>query len=327
MKKYLIIIAGLLLLTAIACKKYKESRDDLAGDYYLSGRLYLNNTLGALGTDVPVPQGVVIKLGITDKDNNLIYINEVTTDKDGYFLLQNLKKTDYKIYAEYATDSMLYVLSMRFMPESSATGASYVMTPSEEKQNGIVYTVTTPDGLPAASCNVCMFKNTSLANDGCTGNAYTRASNAAGVAIARNIAPGKYIAYIKLEAGNVKYAAFDTTKEDVPQYGFIRRNVKLLATTGKAKGLQFVVRDTVGGIIKDCTVCLFTSSALANDSCNGHYASKSTGADGKVMFDALPVGNIYSYFKITAGSKTLKANVVVSYADTGLQVIDTVRVR
>lgn len=325
MRKYILFIILVALTVAAACNKNK--RNDLGGDFYLRARLVVADITKKDSVLNPVPKDVKVMIGIM-QGGAMYYFNTASTDDEGYFIFEHLSDgVDYTLKCEYKKDSVLYALVSPLKLKGSVADGLYGLTLSQQKQNGIVYIVTDAAGQAVQTCNVCMFSNAILANDTCAGSNINMASNSNGRAIRLNIPSGRYVSFFKLfDVNKQKYEAKDTI--DVPEQGIVYKAIQILpAKPVKAKGLQFVVRDTAGGIIKDCTVCLFTSSALANDSCNGHYASKSTGADGKVMFDALPVGNIYSYFKITAGSKTLKANVVVSYADTGLQIIDTVRVR
>ncbi|MBN8670469.1 MAG: hypothetical protein J0L80_07265 [Chitinophagales bacterium] len=330
MKKIHILVL-LMMLFSLACNKNK--RNDVAGDKYISGRLFFVN---AMNNGVPEPIGNVrIELAVEDGSKWYTYTSD-TTDAAGYFFFDYLgsslsnngivQKKKYRLTAYYTSDTVVYSVDKEIEVSETMTDVKLELTPAQDKQNGIIYNVTDADGGAIKDCRICIFNNASAANANCTGSFSSKQTNNYGKAKFMALPTGSYLAFCRAEINGVVYEKTDTLT-GLAALGVKVRTIALPAKPTKAKGLQFVVRDTLGGIIKDCTVCLFTSSVLANDSCNGHYASKSTGADGKVMFDALPVGNIYSYFIITAGSKTLKANVVVSYADTGMQIIDTVRVR
>ena len=333
MKKIHILVL-LMALFSLACNKNK--RNDVAGDKYISGRLFFVN---AMNNGVPEPIGRVrIELAVNDMENPSKWYTYTadTTDADGYFFFDylggsldnkgNVKEKKYRFTAYYTSDTVVYSVDEELAVSESITDLVLQLTPAQDKQNGILYRVIDADSNVLKDCGICIFNNIAAANENCIGSVAYRQTNGFGKAKFMNQPTGTYIAFCKATINGVVYEKTDTFA-GLPALGVMTRTVILPAKTTKAKGLQFVVRDVAGGIIKDCEVCLFTSSVLANDSCNGNYVSKSTGTDGKVTFDALPVGNIYSYFKITVGSKVLKANATINYADTGLQVIDPIRVR
>lgn len=219
MKKYIAII--LLPACIMACKKYNNNRDDINGDLYLRGRIFLVNNITRDNEIKPVSDGIV-KIGYSADNINYLYNRKA--DKDGYFLFEYLKKdTKYTAYTEYDLNGVKYVGKTDTSFNTSIDSAKLLIWPSEKKQNGIVYKVIDEKGGIVKNVNICLFTSPVVANDSCSGNTFSVATNEYGKADTLNIPPATYYSFFKAQFGQLILKATDTVV--LPAEGIIRKTI------------------------------------------------------------------------------------------------------
>ncbi len=220
MRKSFIYIA--LFVTAISCDKYKSSRDDISQDLYLRGRAFVFDETGTL--QVKPIGGKGINIGYSD-DNTNNYIFSATSDANGYFLFEHLKKdTKYAIYSEYEDNGIRY--NGRFDTSfSKSLDSSYLnYKVSEKKQNGVIYTVKDLTSGLVNNCSICMFAN-NFGNTSCNNPTYSLTSNPFGIASKFNMPAGvNYTVYFKATFGTTTLIATDVINNMVSE-GIVRKTI------------------------------------------------------------------------------------------------------
>src|ERR1700761_2309830 len=103
MTKKILLLLLVGWITFYACsKKYSNSPDDVGGDLYLRGRVFLFNNFTGDGT-YQVLKGLPVKIRYaTDPPGN--FLNRTTTDTAGYYTFKDLKPNIN--YIVDATDSV-----------------------------------------------------------------------------------------------------------------------------------------------------------------------------------------------------------------------------
>lgn len=209
MKRFYFITI-LLVLAAAGCKKYNKSPDDLGGDFYLRGRVFLLDNEQESGKIKNV-DSLTVKIGYT-RDSAINYLFATTTDGEGYFLFENLKKnTAYTLFAEDVQDSIKYTARLDTMLTRSIDSSRLILEAAAPGQNGIIYTVTDANGSVIPNCRICGFSSGVVANDSsCAGSTFSLTTNAFGKASTFNIPASPYFVFFKAGFDSLTLKGTDT---------------------------------------------------------------------------------------------------------------------
>jgi len=191
---YLFLFAMSLLAS---CNKYAQTKNDLRGNNYISGIVYLENDYSTNGLLTPLINHFV-QIKDTTELSSPDYLYAVKTDSNGYFIFQNLRNA--VSYTVFATDTLsgvsyygnlIVVLSNDTAPKNNAV---LVLTPDSAQQNGFIYTVMDSAHDIIANCQVCVFSSPLLFNqDSCSGAIFNLKTNSFGLASQFSISPGTYM--------------------------------------------------------------------------------------------------------------------------------------
>jgi hypothetical protein len=205
MKKILLFITCFFVF--FACKKYNDSKDDLSGDLYLRGRVFLFNDVTNF-TYKPF-SGKEIKIGYA-KDSMNNFLMKTTSDSNGYFLFENLKRDErYTVFSEYEEGSAKYFARLDTSLQASADSSRLIFTASA-KQNAVVYIVKDAQGKLVSGTNICMFTSFVVANDSCAGSTFQFVTDSSGVGKKLNIPATDYIVVFNATFGKLTLKARDT---------------------------------------------------------------------------------------------------------------------
>jgi len=91
---------GIISLPIFSCKKYNNTGNDLAGNNYIAGTVYLYNDYSENGLLTLLPSQT-IKITSADMVSFPNFIYSVNSDSSGGFIFSNLSKdTSYTIFAQ-----------------------------------------------------------------------------------------------------------------------------------------------------------------------------------------------------------------------------------
>jgi hypothetical protein len=301
MKRILIVCISFFLLIVFSCKKYNEVNDNLKGNDFIRGRVFIDNSINGSNLN-PSKSNVVVKISIDNTGDNFMY--SLSSDSEGYFMFKNLsKEIKYSVFAEVTIDSIVYTNRC----EVYAGNDSFVLllSPKNTEQSILKYEIVGPNDEPVLGCNLCMYNNALQAVDtNCVGSYWTTSSNKYGVAYKVNLPEGTYYTNFKIKYNNVNYLLKDTIH--IFKEGIITKRVKLLPSIENK--IAYKITDSLGNIVSNCSVCGFTSSILSNDSCLNANWSINSLANGIASVSKIPTGNYYVFFKIKVGNNTYYSN-------------------
>lgn len=312
-RRYFIASVLIFFMFVLSCKKYDNAKDNIPGEGYLRGRIFIADSLN--GDFIPAPKGEVIVM-ISEKDTGADFVLSMTPDTNGYFLFQHLdKKISYSIFAEIKIDSIIYYGRLSVQPDKN--DLVFVLTPKYEGQSIINYLVQDPFGQRVKDCNVCVYSNFSHANDtACNGSIWTGTTNIFGKVSKTALSPGLYIANFKYDKAGIRYIKKDTFS--IAADTIFTRIIKLeTAPVVKLNTITYIVKDSLGGIVEGCDVCVFTSVVLANDSCENSTITAKTDNTGKASIKGVSAGTCYAFFRYSKINPNLKAR------DTIYNLLDT----
>jgi hypothetical protein len=225
-KKYILAVS-LLASLCMACKKFKETKDDSAGNLHLRGRVFYTDDILLAGTTKPLGK-TLVKIGYP-ADNGINYLYSVISDADGYFLFENLApSTDYFLFADSSIGEVKFSRNRIVNLTTSNDTASLTLIPATTGQNGFVYTVRDASGGLIKNCAVCAYSSFVLAaaDTGFTCNGSTwqlQATNELGKTYKMNVPPADYVVLFKAAATNLTLKIRDTITVGIN--GIVRKNV------------------------------------------------------------------------------------------------------
>ncbi|MBS1780430.1 MAG: carboxypeptidase regulatory-like domain-containing protein [Bacteroidetes bacterium] len=303
----------LFILLCVSCKKYSESKDDLSGDDYLRGRVFVADSLK--GDFVPVYQAGVMVM-VSDNPAGTDFLYSASTDSSGYFIFKYLKKgQSYSVYAELIIDSVIYYGRLSKTPDEN--DIQLVLSPKTIGQSIVSFTVLDPNDQPVQGTNICLYNNMLLSKDtSCVGSIWTGVTNTAGKVSKVNLPAGVYVANFTYAKGQLSYRQSDTFV--LYRDSIVARKIHLgTSNVSKTNSIAYMVTDSLGGIIPKCDICGFSSFLLVNDSCKNSNWSIQTDNAGKAVIKDLPTGKYYVYFNVAYARTPLKARDTIStFTDT-----------
>lgn len=204
----------------IGCDKYKDSGDDLSGELYFRGRAFVAND--RFNNEIKALSGKTIRVGYAI-DSTINYLFTTTSDSDGYFLFENLKKDQpYIFFGEYEEDGTKLTGRLDTVFSASVDSSRLIFRLSNQ-QNGVIYTVSDVSGGYVNNANVCFFTSGVGANEDCLNHSYQTTSNTYGKASIFNIPPSTYHVFFKAKFGTLTLKATDVIT--IGTTGIIRKNI------------------------------------------------------------------------------------------------------
>lgn len=304
MKRILIVCISFFLLIIFSCKKYNEVNDNLKGNDFIRGRVFIDNSLNGSNLNSS-KSNIVVKISIENSGDNFLY--SLSSDSEGYFMFKNLtKEIKYSVFAEVTIDTIVY--TNRCEVYAGNDSLVLLLSPKNTEQNILKYEIVGPNDEPVLGCNLCMYNNAIQALDtNCIGSYWNTSSNKYGVAYKLNLPEGTYYTNFKIKYNNVNYLLKDTIH--ILKEGIVTKRVKLLPSIENK--IAYKITDSLGNIVSNCSVCGFTSSILSNDSCLNANWSINSLANGVASVSKIPTGNYYVFFKIKVGNNTFYSNDTV----------------
>jgi len=319
MKK--VFIAALFLLCFWQCSK-DDADGDLSGNEYIRGRLFLFDNLTQQANGTPLGKRKVL-LSYAASGDTSNYLLSTTTDDDGYFVFQNLKKDEsYRLYYEETVSGVFYqAIGVAKAPIDTLQLSAFVST---SRQNGIHFTITDDMGAAINGASVCVFNSTLAAgfvSNGCDGNTFKLTSNSFGHASKFSISPGTYYINSSIEIGGVPWTSKDTIT--------VTNNIAFdTIKLKRPNGIHFTVTDEMGAAINGANLCIFNSPLAAgfiSNGCDGNTFKLTSNSSGQAFkFSILP-GTYYvnSSFDIGGVPWMSKDTITV----TNNVVFDTIKLK
>ncbi len=308
MKKYCIYI--LIIWLGISCEKIEDG--DLSGSEKVIGRLFINDPLTNLTTDVP-QAGKKLTIRYEDSPDPVNYLFSTTSDTNGYFEFANLKENrQYIIKYQETISGTIYEDSVSVTaPNNKVVLTGKVAT---SKQSGVLVEIRDFSGNLLKDATVCVFtsdSNIGYLNGTCDGSIFQLKTNSAGKASLFGLAAGTYYLFATKTFGEVELIS--RTKVDIA-----KSVVDLKIQVMKPRGISLVVTDPSGGLVREAKVCLFNSStslAYEQGTCEGSIYTGITDATGTVNFYGMPAGTYYAVTSLTVGEITLQGKQTILVSD------------
>ena len=213
MKRMLFTIFLVGPLCWLACKKYRNTADSIAGRTTSSirGRLFLYDYLTGNGDTVPLPK-MTVSIGAAGSGNPLDFIQTTTTDSLGYFVFQYLDSTQlfHLNFTDTGAGHIMYLADTVMKPGNDSL--AFIAYPSFLNNNGFYYffaSVQDTSG-PIAGVSVCVFTNAALVADTCLGSAYQLTSDSRGRAWLFQLPAGTYYSRIHVAYPAKTETIYDT---------------------------------------------------------------------------------------------------------------------
>jgi hypothetical protein len=227
-----IVLTVILALNLASCNKYKQTENDLRGNNYIAGIVFLRNDYSANGILTPLPK-FKVQIGYAADTPTSNYFYSVNTDTNGIFIFTNLRNnTPYIIFATDTLNKISFyglVSNTLLQDKNPVTNDTLILEADTLHQNGFVYTVTDTAGNVINNCMVCVFDNPILFmqnDDACSGYIFDLTTNTFGKASQFNINPGIYMTQFKVIFGTHIFTAADTI--NVKTAGIVRDTIKAI---------------------------------------------------------------------------------------------------
>lgn len=279
---------------------------DLAGDGYIRGRLFMFDTTTKQDKGIPVGKKRVT-LSYSSSPDTLNYLLNTTTDDEGYFLFQNLRKDkSYRVFYEEKVGDIVYTAIEHRTPDQDSLRLA--ATVNMKVQNGIHFLVRDVSG-PIKDVSICVFTNEGLYNVGrCDGSIFTLKTDEFGRAFKFGIQNGIYYVDASYKLNDSINFKFRKTIEVKNGVYFDTLTLQKVATNG----IRYLVIDSTGTTIAAANLCFFTSRVLfSGNSCSGSIFTTTSDIRGIATKFDLPQQKYYVYSSVA--TDVLKLGAIDSF--------------
>lgn len=222
-----------IILLCFGCKKYNSITNDAKDDFYIYGRLFIQDSINGNGSIKPLPGPTDVKIAYANKLE--VNLKTVKTDEQGYFTITTLNgNSSYIITAETTTGensfrTLYNVAHKDSIGTVSLTNVTPLLTINQEKQNGVIFILKddSTKQLVGKDCKACFYTDRRIwqIDTACEFNSFMETSNLNSTVIKTNILSGRYYISFRKEIGSEKLKAVDSV--DINPFGIVQKDIFL----------------------------------------------------------------------------------------------------
>ncbi|GEP97975.1 carboxypeptidase-like regulatory domain-containing protein [Chitinophaga cymbidii] len=177
--------------------------------------------------------------------------------------------------------------------------------------NGLQYTVLSPEGNPVSGAEICIFSgtNTGYLDNSCDGSNFQLTTDVSGKASRSAFTPGTYYLLIKDTVNKIPFMAKDTITIGNT---VLNETIRLKAPNG----ILATALDAEGARLPGVDICIFTSGLLfQRDTCEGSNYQLKTNVQGTAAQYGLAPGRYFVLGTLKVGNDTWIGRDTVDVAE------------